>query len=105
MGIVELNLSGGSTLVLHTVRHVPELSKPLISVGKSEEDGIRARFSSGGWTLHKGNLLLARGLKVNFLYPLYVTLRERDLFLVDPCVIAMARTTQTPQQGHHNAPI
>ena len=29
------------------------------------------------------NLLLARGLKVHSLYPLYVTLREGHLFLVD----------------------
>ena len=40
-------------------------------------------FSSRGWTLHKGNLLLARGPKVHSLYPLYVTLKEGDLFLVD----------------------
>ena len=33
--------------------------------------------------LHKGNLLLARGPKVHFLYPLYITLREGDLFLFD----------------------
>ena len=32
IGTVELNLPGGSTLVLHNVRHVPELSSPLISV-------------------------------------------------------------------------
>ena len=69
IGTVELNLPGGSTLVLDNVQHVPELSRPLIS--------------SGGWTLHKGNLLLARGPKVHSLYPLYVTLKEGDLFLVD----------------------
>ena len=33
--------------------------------------------------IHRGNLLLARGPKVYSLYPLYVTLREGDLFLVD----------------------
>ena len=70
IGTVELNLPGGSTLVLHNVRHVHELSRPLIS-------GMYL------WTLHKGNLLLARGPKVHSLYPLYVTLREGDLFLVD----------------------
>ena len=83
IGTIELNLPGGSTLVLHNVRHVPELSRPLISVGQLDEAGIHAGFSSGGWTLHRGNLLLARGPKVHSLYPLYVTLREGDLFLVD----------------------
>ena len=39
---VELNHSGGSTLVLHNVRHVLELSRPLISVGQMDKDGIRA---------------------------------------------------------------
>ena len=55
----------------------------MISVGQLDESGIRAGFSSGGWTLHRGNLLLARGPKVHSLYPLYVTLREGDLILVD----------------------
>ena len=89
IGTVELNLPGVSTLVLHNVRHVPQLSRPLISVGQLDEASIRARFSSGGWTLHRGNLLLARGLKVHSLYPLYVTLREGDLFLVDIHVLSL----------------
>ena len=59
---IELNLPDGSALVLHNVRHVPKLSRPLITVGQLDEDGIRVGFSSGGWTLHKGNLLLAREL-------------------------------------------
>ena len=83
IGTVELHLPGGSTLVLHNVRHVPEFSRPLISVGQLDEAGIHAGFSSGGWTLHRGNLLLAGGPKVHSLHPLYVTLREGDLFLVD----------------------
>ena len=83
IGIIELNLPSGCTLVLHNVRDVPELSKPLISVRQLDEENICAKFSSRGWTLHKGNLLLARVPKVHSLYPLYVTLREGDLFLVD----------------------
>ena len=55
----------------------------MILVGQLNEADIRAGFSSRGWTLHRGNLLLARGPKVHPLYPLYVTLREGDLFLVD----------------------
>ena len=57
--IVDLNLPGDSTLVLHDVRHVLELSRPLISVGQVDEEGIRAGFSSSGWTLHRGDLMLA----------------------------------------------
>ena len=83
-----------------TQRH--ELSRTLISVGQLDASGICAGFSSGGWTLHKGNLLLAQGPKVHSLYPLYVIRREGDLF---PHVIALAWTTETPQQGRHHAPI
>ena len=72
-----------STLVLHDVRHVPELTWSLISVGQLDEVGFRASFSFGGWTLHKGNLLLTHAPKTHSLYPLYVTLRQGDLFLVD----------------------
>ena len=80
IGTVELNLPGGSTLVLHNVRHVPELSRPLISVRQLDEVGICAGFSSGVWTLHRGNLLLARGPMVHSLYTLYVTLRGVTYF-------------------------
>ena len=81
--MVELNLEGGSTSVLRNVRHVPELSRPMILVGQLDEDDIHVAFSSGGWMLHKGNLLLARGPKIHSLYPFHVTFREGDLFLVD----------------------
>jgi hypothetical protein len=83
IGTVELNLLSGSTIVLHDVRHVPELTRPHISVGQLDEVGFRTNFSSGGWSLHKGNLLLARGPRIHFLYPLYVMLKEGDLFVVD----------------------
>jgi hypothetical protein len=48
IGTVELNLPGGSTIVLHDVPHVPELSRSLISVGQLDEAGIHASFSSEG---------------------------------------------------------
>ena len=81
--IVELNLLGGPTLVLHNVQHVIELSSPLISIRQLDEDGIHVGFSLGGWTLHGVSLLLARGPKVHSLYQLYVTLGEDNLFPVD----------------------
>jgi hypothetical protein len=83
IGTVELNLPGGSMIVLHDVRHVPELTRSLISVGQLDEAGFRTIFSSGRWGIHKGNLLLACGPRIHFLYPLYVTLKEGDLFVVD----------------------
>ena len=83
IGSVELSLPGGSMLVLLDVRHVPNLRRSLISVGQLDEASIRAGFSSEDWTLHRCKLLPARGPKVHSLYPLYVTLKESGLFLVD----------------------
>ena len=60
-------------------------------MGQLNEAGIRADFSSGGWTLYRGNILLARGPKVHTFYPLYVTLRESGLFLVDLPVSSLWR--------------
>jgi ATP-binding cassette subfamily B (MDR/TAP) protein 1 len=45
MDTVELNLPGSSTIVLHNVRHVPELTWSLISVGQLDEAGFRTNFS------------------------------------------------------------
>jgi hypothetical protein len=74
IGTVELNLPGGSTIVLHDVWHVPELSRSLISVGQLDEAGFPNSFLSRGWSIHKGNLLLARCPRIHTLYLLYVTL-------------------------------
>jgi hypothetical protein len=82
-GTVELNLPGVSMIVLHDVRHVSELTWSLILVGQLNKACFRTNFSSGGWSIHKWNLLLARGPRIHFLYPLYVTLREGDVFVVD----------------------
>jgi ATP-binding cassette subfamily B (MDR/TAP) protein 1 len=65
IGTVELNLSGGSTIVLHDVWHVPELTRSLISVGQLHEAGFRTNFSSGGWSIQKGNLLLETAVRRN----------------------------------------
>ena len=65
-----------------------ELTRSLISVRQLDEDDIRVGFSSRGWILHRGNLLLARGPKVRSLYPQYITLNEDDLFLVDILVLS-----------------
>ena len=42
---IELNLLGGSTLLLHNVRRIPELSRPLILVRQLDKDSIHANFS------------------------------------------------------------
>jgi hypothetical protein len=67
IGIVELNLPGGSTIILHDVRHVSDLTRSLISAGQLNEADFRTRFSSGEWSIHKGNLLLARGARIQSL--------------------------------------
>jgi hypothetical protein len=64
IGTVELNLPGGSTIVLHDVRHVPELTRSLILVGQLDKAGFQNNFSSGGLSIHRGNLLLARGPRI-----------------------------------------
>jgi hypothetical protein len=40
IGTIEFNLRGGSMIVLHDVRHVPELTRSLISVGQVDEAGV-----------------------------------------------------------------
>jgi hypothetical protein len=45
--------------------------------------------------LYKGNLLLARGPRIHSLYPLYVMLREGDLFVVDRRLGHLSKTRIT----------
>ena len=72
IGDIHLAMPNSTTFVLQRVRHVPALAKSLISVGQLDSLGFNVSFGDGGWKLTKGNLVLAKGAKMNTLYSLCV---------------------------------
>ena len=80
---IELNLMVGFIVVLHDVWHVPKLTSPPILVGQLDDDGsMSSSYQEGGHSIEETTYLL-QGTKVHSLYPLYVALKDDDLFLVD----------------------
>ncbi|KAK2378762.1 putative mitochondrial protein [Trifolium repens] len=64
---VKINLSG-SVWELKNVRHIPDLTKNLISVGQLASEGYTTVFQGDAWKISKGAMTIARGKKSGTLY-------------------------------------
>lgn len=53
---------------LKNVRHIPDLTKNLISVGQLASDGYKTIFQGDHWKISKGAMTLVRGKKCGSLY-------------------------------------
>ena len=61
-------MQNGNYWLLHEVRHVPRLSRNLISTGKLGGEGCVVTFNDKNWKVSKGSLVAAKGAKVGTLY-------------------------------------
>ena len=50
------------------MRHVPRLSRNLISVGQLGDEGCVVTFNDKNWKVSKGSLVVEKGVKVGILY-------------------------------------
>jgi hypothetical protein len=66
-GVVKIMLNG-SVWELKNVRHIPDLTKNLISVGQLASDGYTTIFHGDQWKISKGAMTIARGKKSGTLY-------------------------------------
>ena len=67
-GKVKINLQNGNHWLLHKVRHVPRLSRNLISVGQLDDEGCVVNFNDKNWKVSKGSLVVAKGVKAGILH-------------------------------------
>ncbi|RVW63523.1 Retrovirus-related Pol polyprotein from transposon TNT 1-94 [Vitis vinifera] len=79
LGDVWILLPNGSVWLLEKVRHIPYLSRNLISVGQLDDEGHAILFVGGTWKVTKGARVLARGKKTS---TLYMTSCPRDTIAV-----------------------
>ena len=70
---MQLKFQHGSTFTLKNVRHVPKLTKSLISAGQLDDAGFTSVFGDSSWKITKGSLVVARGSKCGTLYMLHVS--------------------------------
>ncbi|HEX4849418.1 MAG TPA: DDE-type integrase/transposase/recombinase, partial [Puia sp.] len=67
-GRIKIKLQNGNHWLLQEVRHVPRLSRNLISAGQLTEQGCTVTFTDKNWKVSKGALVVAKGVKVGTLY-------------------------------------
>jgi hypothetical protein len=68
MGKVKIKKCNGNQWLLKEVRHVPDLRKNLISIGKLASEGSISIFIDKTWKVIKGSLVIEKGEKVGILY-------------------------------------
>jgi hypothetical protein len=68
MGKVKIKQRNGNQWLLKEVKHVPDLSKNLISTGQLASEGCISIFTDKTWKVIKGSLVIAKGEKVGTLY-------------------------------------
>ena len=56
VGDVQVRFNNGSTFTLHDVRHVPLLTKNLVSAGQLDDAGYTCMFGDSSWKISKGAL-------------------------------------------------
>ena len=66
-GVVKVKLNG-SVWELKNVRHIPDLTKNLISVSQLASEGYTTVFHGDDWKISKGAMVIARGNKSGTLY-------------------------------------
>ena len=65
---VPIWLSNDNMIILQQVRHVPDLKRILVSIGKLAEDGYQKTLHDSTWVISQGNLKIDSGNKYNNLY-------------------------------------
>jgi hypothetical protein len=68
MGKVKIKQRNGNQWLLKEVKHVPDLSKNLISTGQLASEGCISIFTDKTWKVIKGSLVIVKGEKVGTLY-------------------------------------
>ena len=67
-GKVKIKLQNKNHWLLHEVRHVPRLSRNLISVGKLGDMCCVVTFNDTNWKVSKCSLVVAKCVKVGTFY-------------------------------------
>jgi hypothetical protein len=66
---IKIKFHNGNHWLLHEIKHVPRLSKNLISTGQLDDEGCVITFSDKNWKVTKGALVVEKSVKVGtFIY-------------------------------------
>ena len=80
VGDVQLEFQSGTSFMLRNVKHVPSITKSLISTGVYDDAGYITVFGNNTWKISKGSMTVAHGVKPGSLYMLYVSGVNHNVF-------------------------
>ena len=73
VGDVQLKFQNGTSFMLKNVKHVPLITKSLISTGILDDARYVTIFGNNVWKISKGSMTVAHGVKFGTLYMLHVS--------------------------------
>nr|GEV02725.1 retrovirus-related Pol polyprotein from transposon TNT 1-94 [Tanacetum cinerariifolium] len=83
IGEICLKFDTKMELVLHNVKHVPDMRLNIISIGLLNEDGYHNSSSNGLWKVTLGSLIVARGKRESKLYMTHPKISKSIVNVVD----------------------
>ncbi|GKB69948.1 putative RNA-directed DNA polymerase [Tanacetum coccineum] len=83
IGDICLKFDTGMELVLHNVKHVPDMRLNVISTGLLDEDGYHNSSGNGLWKVTLGSLIVARGKRESKLYMTHPKISKSIVNAVD----------------------
>ena len=63
IGDVHVVFTDGASMVLHDVRHMPQMTHSVIFISQLRDEGYAFRHTEQSWRLHRGLLVIAKGAK------------------------------------------
>jgi hypothetical protein len=91
-GVVTLNLNNGTTVDLHDVRYIPQLTKNLISLGLFEKAEYNVNLRNGKAKVIKGSMVVLSGSRTS-----------NNLYLLDG--FALGGAVSVVAERHDNLPM
>jgi hypothetical protein len=92
MGKIKIKKMNGNQWFLKEVRHVPDIRKNIISIGKLSSESCISIFIDKVWKVTKGSLVVEKGEKVGTLYLCTGNIE---------CSISLASTRVDTKLWHH----
>nr|GEZ62035.1 retrovirus-related Pol polyprotein from transposon TNT 1-94 [Tanacetum cinerariifolium] len=83
IGDICLKFDTGMELVLHNVKHVPDMRLNIISTSLLDEDGYHNSSGNGLWKVTLGSLIVARGKRESKLYMTHPKISKSIVNAVD----------------------
>ena len=71
IGDIHVVFADGASMVLHDVRHMPQIAQCVVFVPQLRDEGYVVTHTEHSWKIHRGSLVVVRGARSGITFPLY----------------------------------